>query len=278
MNKLKPFSHHFVWLSCLFILGSGIINLPFAFADKLTFLGFLIAFLIAIPLTFAVIKLDFLRLPILLLALYLAADALVIFLKFIEYTLLGSRQNFWILLLFILPLIYFCFRKPPEIFNFSLICGLLCGLLLIFFFFATFKDFNFKNIYIYSLPNVKNLFYQTVPYIKTVTLPIVVLTLFAKQNNIGTAVTLSGIFSGAALLVISILNSVLLFGAEMAGELSYPYANAISTVTFGNLFSRLDGFSYFIYFVTAIIKITVCVEVVKRQIGGLTLREVISKR
>lgn len=264
MNKLKPFSHHFVWLSCLFILGSGIINLPFTFANKLTFLGFLIAFLVSIPIVFAVLKIDFLKFPVMLLALFLAADTLVVFLKFIEDTLLGKGQNFWILLLFILPLIYFCFRRPPEIFNFSLICGLVCTLLLIFFFFATFKDFNFKNIYIYSFPNVKSLFHQTVPYIKTVTLPILVLTLFAKQNNIGTVVTISGVSIGAMLLVISILNSILLFGAEMAGELSYPYASAISTVTFGNLFSRLDGFSYFIYFVTAIIKITVCVEVVKK--------------
>lgn len=269
MNKLKPFSHHYVWLSCLFILGSGIINLPFTFANKLTFLGFLIAFVVSIPLVFAVLKTNFLKLPVMLIALYLAADTLVVFLKFIEDTLLGKGQNFWILLLFVLPLIYFCFRNPPEIFNFSLICGLVCALLLIFFFFATFKDFDFKNIYIYSFPSVKNLFHQTVPYIKTVTLPILVLTLFAKQNNIGAVVTFSGILVGAALLVISILNSILLFGAEMAGELSYPYANAISTVTFGNLFSRLDGFSYFIYFVTAIIKITVCVEVVKRQIRGI---------
>ncbi len=263
MNKLKPFSHHFVWLSCLFVLGSGIINLPVAFANKLTFLGFLIAFLVSIPLAFVVFKVDFLKFPVMLLALYLAADTLVVFLKFISNTLLGNNQNFWILLLFILPLIYFCFRKPTQIFNFSLICGLLCALLLIFFFFATFKDFNFKNIYIYSFPSVKGLFRQMVPYIKSVTLPILALTLFAKQNNIGMLVTLSGISAGAVLLIISILNSVLLFGAEMAGELLYPYANAISTVTFGNLFSRLDGFSYFIYFVTALIKITVCVEVVK---------------
>ncbi len=267
MNKLRPFSHHYVWLSCLFILGSGIINLPFKNADKLTFLGFLIAFLVSIPLAFAVLKIDFLKFPIMLLALYLAADTLVMFLKFISNTLLGNSQNFWILLLFMLPLIYFCFRKPTEIFNFSLLCGLLCALLLIFFFFATFKDFNFKNIYIYSFPSFKDLFNQTVPYVKTVTLPILVLTLFAKQNNIGTVVTLSGISVGAVFLIISILNSVLLFGAEMSGELLYPYANAISTVTFGNLFFRLDGFSYFIYFVTALIKITVCVKVVTKQIG-----------
>ncbi len=266
MTKLKPFSHHFVWLSCLFILGSAVINLPANNADKLTFLGFVIAVVLTIPFLFAVYKWDFLKYPIILLALYVAADTFVVFLNFISNTLLGSGQNFWVVLLFLLPLLYFCFRKYTEIFNFSLICGVICAFLIIFFFFATFKDFNFKNIYIYSFPKVKNLVYQVLPYIKNVTLPILVLTYFAKLQRLQKRVAFAGTFIGSMLLILSILNSVLLFGCSMAGELKYPYADAISTVTFGNLFSRLDGFSYFIYFVTALIKITVCVKVVCEEI------------
>lgn len=266
MIKLKPFSHHFVWLSCLFILGGAVINLPFNSADKLTFLGFASAVLLTVPFLFAIYKFEFLKYPVILLALYVAADTFAVFLNFISNSLLESNKNFWVLLLFLLPLLYFCFRKSTEIFNFSLICGAVCTFLIIFFFFSTFKDFDFKNIYINSFPNVKNLFGQTLPYIKTVTLPTAVLTLFAKNQNLQKTVAFSGIFIGSALLLISILNSILLFGCTMAGQLQYPYANAISTVTFGNLFSRLDGFSYFIYFVTALIKITVCVNVIKCEI------------
>ena len=266
MNKIKPFSYHFVWLSALFILGGSIINLPFAFADKLTFLGFLISLVLAVLLSFAVYKFDFLKYPVLAFALYLIGDTLVVFLGFISETVLRDNQNFWILILFAFPLLYFCFRRISEIYNFSLICGVVCGLLLIFFFLATAKDFNLSNIYIHSFPKAEKLFRQTVPYIKGVTVSSAVLTLFAKQNNIKKPPLISGIFIGAAFLLISIFNSVLLFGAGMAGELDYPYAMAISTVTFGNLFSRLDGFSYFIYFVTAVIKIAVCVNVVKTEI------------
>lgn len=265
MNKLRPFSYHFVWLCALFILGSGIINLPFAFADKLTFLGFLIAFLLSILVVFLVYKFDFLKIPVMLCALYLAGDTFVIFLKFISDTILKNNANFWILLLFAVPLLYFCGRKVTEIYNFSLVCGIICGLLLAFFFCSTAKDFSLKNIYIHSFPNVGDLFRQTVPYIKNVTVSAAVLTLFAKQNKTGRTALLSGVCVGSVFLLICIFNSILLFGATMAGELHYPYAMAISTVTFGNLFSRLDGFSYFIYFVTAIIKITVCVSVIKRE-------------
>ncbi len=274
MTESKPFSHHFVWLSTLFILGSSIINLPLKNADKLTFLGFVISFLLSLLLVFAVYKFAFLKYPIMLLAFYFVGETLIVFLQFISKTLLSNKQNFWVLVIFILPLIYFCFRKTTEILNFSLISGVVCGLLLIFFFFTTLKDFNLKNIYIYSFPNIKNLFNQALPYIKSVTLPTVVLALYAKQHKTTKTVAITSVCVGNSFLLICIFNSVLLFGAEMAGKFNYPYAMAISTVTFGNLFSRLDGFSYFIYFVTALIKITVCVKVIQKEIGVYRLREI----
>ncbi|MBQ2266482.1 MAG: hypothetical protein II342_03670, partial [Clostridia bacterium] len=61
MTDLKPFSHHFVWLSALFVLGSSIINLPFNNADKLTFLGFIVAFLLSLLLVFLVYEFNFLK-------------------------------------------------------------------------------------------------------------------------------------------------------------------------------------------------------------------------
>ncbi len=266
MTNTKDFSHHFLWLSVLFILGGAVINLPTKNADRLTFLGFLISFLLSILVFFATFKFDFLKYPILFLAVFFVSDTAVTFLKFIAKTLLNDKQNFWILLLFILPVLYFCTRKHHQILNFSLVAGIVCSALLVFFFFATFKDFNLKNIYIYSLPNIKNLFLQALPYIRSVTLPCAVLTLYAKQQKVKIHTALAGISLGNAMFLIGLFNSILLFGTTLAGELSYPYASAISTVTFGNLFSRLDGFSYFIYFAAAMIKITVCTNVIKEEI------------
>lgn len=255
-----------MWLSVLFILGGAIINLPTNNADKLTFLGFLISFLLSSLVFFAILKFDFFKYPVLLLAVYFAGDTTVSFLKFISETILKDNQKFWILLLFILPLLYFCMRRHHQIFNFSLIAGFVCSALLVFFFFATFKDFSFKNIYIYSFPNIKSLFLQSLPYIRSVTLPSAVLALYAKQQNVKKHAAFAGLSLGNALLLVSIFNSILLFGTTLSGELNYPYASAISTVTFGNLFTRLDGFSYFIYFAAALIKITVCVKVFTEEI------------
>ncbi len=262
MQKVKPFSQHFLFLSALFILGEGIIILPLKNATRLTFLGFLIAFLIAALVFFAVIKLDFLKYPVLLIAVFSALKTFITFLKFISSSLLKDMPNILILIIFIIPLLYFCFRKTTEILNFSLLSGVLCAGLIIFFFFATFKDFSFENIFIYSLPNVKDLFSQSLMYIKSITLPIAVLALYAKQIKVPKAKALLSLGFSCGLLLVCIFNSILLFGTDLAGRLYYPYATAISTVTFGDLFFRLDGFSYFIYFVSALVKITVCVKTV----------------
>ena len=69
---------------------------------------------------------------------------------------------------------------------------------------------------------------------------------------------LAGAVTGFSILGICILNSILLFGAELSGELGFSYISAISTISIGRLFTRLDEFAYLLFFITCIIKITVC--------------------
>ncbi len=265
MQSTKSFSHHFLWLSALFVLGQSIIILPTSQANRLTFLGFLISAFLSFLLTLAVLKLDFLKYPVLLIAIFTIGDTLITFIEFISKTLINEK-NFFILILFLIPLLYFCTRKSQELLNFSLISGIACAALIVFFFLSTFKDFSFKNIYIYEFPKLTDLLSQSLSYIKSVTLPITVLALFAKQINTKDEAVFSGVAIGNALLLLTIFNSILLFGTTLAGEFNYPYADAISTVTFGKLFSRLDGFAYFIYFTASLIKITVCVFTIKYEL------------
>ncbi len=269
LKNIKPASLHFIMLSVLFVLGESIITLPLKNANRLTFLGFTISFLLSIMVYYAVLKIDFLKYAVMLVAVYTVGNVLITFLNFISKNLLIKTPNVFILIVFMVAIFYCCFKNQNEILNFSLISGLLCALLIIFFFFATFKDFTIENIYIYSFPNVKNLFSQSVMYLKSVTLPIMVLALYSKQIGAPKKSAYLGVVCGNLVLLLTVFNSILLFGTTLSGKLAYPYASAISTVTFGNLFSRLDGFSYFIYFVTAIIKILVCVKVIKNQLKNL---------
>lgn len=266
-TDIKPlFSRHFIALSTLFILGNAVIGLPVKTADKFTFLGFLISFLIANILYLLIFAISISK-PLLILSalisFWAAADTFLEFLKFINATLLRDTAKILIVIPLVFTVVLFCLKGKTVLFKFSLISVCFSVLAIIFFFIFTAKDFEINNIIIKTFPSIKNLYVQTIPYIKTVTLPSLLLVFFAKITKNTKKSAFLGLLSGNVLLAVCILNSVLLFGSKFSGRLDFPYASAISTVTFGNLFTRMDGFAYFIYFASCIIKITVCVNIIK---------------
>ena len=65
-----------------------------------------------------------------------------------------------------------------------------------------------------------------------------------------------GLGVGFLILLITAVQSVLILGNSVGYEFSYLYA--VSVFSSGNLFSRLDGFVYFLFFATVTVKIAVC--------------------
>lgn len=267
--KTDYYSKHFIALSALFLLGNAVIGLPAKNADKYTFSALLISVLLSLALCFLIFFFKFskpFKIIAFLLSFWAAGDTFLEFIQFISTALLPEIPKIFVILPFVFTAVYFCFKKTEVIFKFSLVSFAFSALSIVFFFCFTFKDFNFENIIIRSLPTAKNLLLQTLPYLKGVTLPSVLVCFFAKITQKPQKTALCGVALGGVCLGFCILNSVLLFGAEFSGALSYPYAQAISTVTLGNLFTRMDGFAYFIYFSSCLVKITVCVNIIKQSI------------
>ncbi len=261
----QMYNKHFIALSTLFILGNAVIGLPVNKADKFTFLGFLISFLIALLLYFVIFLIPISK-PLMCVAFFIAfwaaADTFLEFIKFINEALLRDMPKFLTVLPFVAVVVLFATRSRTSILKFSLISACFSVLAVAFFFLFTAKDFEIQNIIIKEFPKFKNLYSQTLPYIKTVAVPSLLLVVYAKLIATPKKSAYWGLVSGNLLLAGCILNSVLLFGSKFSGRLDYPYASAISTVTFGNLFTRMDGFAYFIYFASCLIKITVCINII----------------
>ena len=59
---------------------------------------------------------------------------------------------------------------------------------------------------------------------------------------------------GGAIILLAVLNTLLVFGGEFSGELSYPYVSAVKTVGEKDVFSGMEGFLYFTVFLSSIIK------------------------
>ena len=66
-----------------------------------------------------------------------------------------------------------------------------------------------------------------------------------------------GIGFAALILMICFSNTFLLLGNRIINEVNFPYAAATGIITVGKNFSRLDGFTYYNYFILSLIKMTV---------------------
>jgi len=264
----NSYSKHFIALTSLFVLGNGVITAPISNADKYNFLGFLVACVISVAVYYLCLILPINRLTVMgiwALALYCIADAFITFIRFISQNLLPDTKPFLIALPLILLLLYIGFQKEEMLFKFSLVSFFAAASVVLFFFFSTAKDFNVSNIFINRLPSFNGFLVQLAPYLKSIVLPTVLLCIFARLNNIRNSVSVWGLAVGFILFGLTILNSVLLFGIELSGVLDYPYSSAGSTVTFGNLFTRMDGFLYFVYLASTIVKCGVGIFTIKKS-------------
>lgn len=269
MTKLHNlYTKHFIALTALFVLGNACIIAPEKNADRFNFLAFMISCVIAVLVYFISCYIPINKItviPVWLLSFYCIADAFITFIKFISYDLLPETHKFLIILPIAAILIYIGFQRSDMLFKFSLLCGISALAVILFFFVSTAKDFNVRNIYIYELPHIGTLCKQMMPYLKSIVLPTVLISFFAREERMKRGTVVCGLLFGFLAFGTCLLNSVLLFGIEFSGVLNYPYSSAGSTVTFGYLFTRLDGFLYFVYLVTCTVKCAVGIFVIKKS-------------
>lgn len=287
-NKIN-FSIHTIALSVLFVLGNAVIYLPVKGAGEYTFLAFMAAAvlnIIAVALVFPLADFSFkeaefkgikkwftvvIIIAVTLFAAFGIADTFKSFIKFVSLVILPDTPMFFITVLFLAVVLFFISKRQEELLKFSFLAFFITALLIVFFFFATVTNYNFRNIFIFRLPKPKEFIEELMPYIKNPVLPSLLLPFFTVSavGEKHKKHLLSGVAVSLILLGVCLLGPLLLFGPFFAGDLPYPYASAVSTVTVGRLFTRLDGFSYFIYFATALVKITASAFVIKKGLKRL---------
>lgn len=250
------------------MLGNVVITSPQKAANQYNFLAFLVSCVIATAVCICCFFVPFnkpISILLTVLAFYCLGESLVVFIEFIYLDLLPNTPPILIALPFVLMVIYFAFKSESVILKFALVSFVVCVAVIFLFFFATLKDFSLQNIFIKTLPDFYTLSEQISPYLKGFVLPVVLISFFAKLSNFKKSTALCGVWVGVLLLAVTILNSVLLFGVEFSARLDFPYSAAGSTVTFGNLFTRLDGFLYFVYLSSCLVKCAVSIAVIKKS-------------
>ena len=90
-----------------------------------------------------------------------------------------------------------------------------------------------------------------------------------RQYKTAKKIHLYGVFLGCILLLVCLLNVVLVLGTIVIDSFDYPYATVTGIIMLGKAYSRMDGLTYYIYFICSLIKASVILGVILSFCGQL---------
>ena len=177
-----------------------------------------------------------------------------------SYVLSGVPRLF-VAFVFLAVVLCLAISKIKALYKLGVVTALISVCLIALLFILSINQFSLDNISLLSVPKFKDILSDSIIFIRRSILPTLILLFWEenydkKQNSV-----ISGYILGLFLQLVAILNCLLIFGSGLSSKLDYPYSEAISTVTAGNIFTRMDGFSYFVFFISCLIKITVCIKI-----------------
>ncbi len=261
----------YIALISLFFIGNTVINLPFGENINGSLPGFFIAVLASIPFVLRISKISlsanksFFGVTVTCLfvmyALFCGIVTLRNYVTFSDKIILPEIGSFFPSLLFLGLLWLICREKGSVLLKLSLISALLVFITVIILFLLSLNNISLKALIPNKSPTLKEIGYQALSYLSMSFIEGVVLIGIIKEKK--RKAILGGFLTGAAVLLIVLLQSVSVFGYSLLSNLNYPYASAMSVITFGDKFSRMEGFSYLLYFFCTLIKTAVCIKAAK---------------
>ena len=272
-NNYKP---HIFSLFGLFVCGNAVISLPFYNAKNPIFSFAITAIISVIFIWLSVFIVRLVKtskivfwavcLPIGLLALYGAATALYDYLNFIVAVQLPQTSFVWLAFFMLTLVVVFAISPNSAIYKYCLLMAVFCAAMVILLFIVGTKHFDLSQLGL--ILNLCNLWAATptifLRYFSSLAVPVLFVFLTDADKTIK-AITFGSVF-GFWAVGICLAQGVLTLGGA---EYSYPYIDAVSVISSGSLFTRLDGFVYFIFFATAITKAAVCAKTVVLIIKSL---------
>lgn len=256
----QRYTLHITAMSSIFVLGNIINPTATNFADVfiMCFLAFAGIFVVSLLLKSGKKnKAIYLATDLLLcvVAIYVAITTFLDYVNCLSVEQMPQNSKFLLAFVLFATLAIFSLSKEESIYKYCLFTFAIIISIIAVCFISGVGGYNYKNI---DQNCFKTLFLPK-QFVKSL-LSAMILTLFSYENTRQYKTTVYGIVVGIVCLFLVTLQTVLTFGANCKAV--FPYLKAISTISLGSLFTRVDGAVWFIFFVCAVIKITVCVKTV----------------
>lgn len=256
------FSPHIFSLAALFTLGGFIINLPFYTSGLAALPGFCALSLLVLWFSTVLLNLKQKRKSVfyvsavltVLAALTGAFSSFFELFKFLKTVALPKTNSVIIFAALCISVLFFCMAKKSAIYKYCLFAAIICFIFIVICFWGGIKNFDFKGL---ALPQsfafkLKNLL--------SLVLPLFVLPTFTAAQYKQAKPLFWGVATGFLAVALCFLQSI--FTLHYQKDLSFPYLRAVSVISSGALFTRLDGLVYFLFFVTSLIRTTVCIKAI----------------
>ena len=269
--KSKTFDLHTIAAAAISVLGTAVVYLP-SVNDKSPILAMIFALLIGLPLYMLFVqivgRIDLknniikkgLGILLSLFLIYLAAESFHAVSDYFSASVLPKTPTWLIMTALFLLVLYAVVCGGDAVKKFTVIGFLAIAILLIILIAVSFKNLNISLI---SSPRFNLPFFETVAkYLVVIFVASAEALVFQRKGGNQKSFlksTVLGIAIGGAFLTLVIANSVLVFGEGYAAEIEFPYTSAVSTFSVGTLFTRLDGFAYFIILTVNFLKGALCI-------------------
>ena len=273
---------HKIFLIAIFLLGNTVIAFPKGQGIEYAVIALAVAVLPTLFLISCIIKIKEIdsKLFIFLLAFFAFFTLLVSvrdYASFVDTVRLPKTPKLVILIIFSA---LFCFMgtlKNRVIYHFSLFSLIFTGIIFIFVLIFSINKLDFE----YIIPDkleLSVLIRQSLTFfVHSFGQLIIPFYFIGKSGEENKNYLRFGTLLGFVLISVYVLNILLVLGGEVAYQVEYPYAALTSLVTFSGNYSRLDGFTYFVYFYSNLIKCSVCSNIIinsvklKRKIAAALL-------
>ena len=170
-------------------------------------------------------------------------------------TLAEKQEAGFVILGLLLTTACFAASKQKVLLKFSLVLfPIVFGLLIVIFFFSS-SYMSLKYLELKEMPQISIILSQTLKKFTRGILPAVLPLIVFCHKSPSSAVVGGAV--GSAFILLTVANTLLIFGSSFASELQSPFAEAVGTVSLGELFSRMDVALYPVCFFSGIIRIAV---------------------
>lgn len=259
--------------AAMFLFGNIALLVPYNNAKKGEFTGFILAFFVSLALYFlyvfilkkiktAKIGTGFYAVGIVLIFLCLFVSAVTAnhYIDYISADVLIKSRKIFSLLGFGVVNIFLITKSKNTLLKFSGITFCFTVISLIILLLLSFDNLDGNNFNSLFVGNIKCIAQGSLKYLyKAFLFPFVfaVFSVFcfdnASQKN-----DIIGFLIGFLMLSVCFLSATLTFSLSEASAMTHAYPISISVILVGQLFTRMDGMAYFIFFFSALIKAAIC--------------------